>query len=161
MAARARTAPPSGPLPVLLACVLLGSAWVGGAASTRQAFADGKDAAVRKVFREVTRAFEEEDARGVVSRMASKGRLRLVLKTAAIKGTYGVRQAQSVLKGYFRKVSAVRLKDVTPTRRKDEGFYRVRHYEYQYVAEGKGKVKALLRVTLKKEERGERFIFLQ
>jgi len=151
MAARARTANPSGLLPVLLAFVLLGVAWGGGSTLFPEAYAKGGDTAVHKVFRGVTRAFEGEDARGVVARMAPKGRLRLVLAASNIKGTYGVRQAQSVLKAYFQKVRAVRLKDVTPARKKDEESYRVRHFEYQYVAEGKGKVRALLRVTLKKE----------
>lgn len=143
MAARKRPAPILGLLPALLALGVLGAVW-GSRASAAPSEADA-----RATFRRVTEAWRAEDARKITGMMARKGRLRLVLEAGSVRGSYGEPQARRVLQSYFGKVSAVRLKDVTPRDHKDDRSYRVRQFEYRYSIEGTGKGRGVLRVTLR------------
>ena len=145
MAGGRRTAPILGLLPALLALGLLGVAGVGGAAAAPS------DAEARAVFRRVTEAWAAEDARKITAAMPKDGRLRLVLRTSSVRGSYGAPQARRVLQAYFGKIGSVRLKDVTPRGHEDDRAYRVRQFQYQYVVEGEGKESTLLRITLQAE----------
>ncbi len=149
MAARARSASSFGLLSALLALGLLGAVYADGPSE------EPPESVARTAFRHVTEAWQAQDPARITGAMPGDSRLRLVLKTSAIRGTYSKPQARRVLKAYFEKLSAVRLKDVTPAGHKDDRSYRVRQFEYQYVAEGEGKGRTLLRITLKAEGKSE------
>lgn len=145
MAARSRTAiPPRVPL-ALLALGLALVAFLPSAAGAPS------DAEARATFRKVVEAWRAEDARRLTALMPRQGRVRLALTSPSIRGSYGTLQARRVLKTYFGKVSGVRLKDVTPAGHRDDAAYRVRQFEYQYSAQGQGRMRTVLRITLKAE----------
>jgi hypothetical protein len=102
--------------------------------------AAGKEGPPASAFAAAVDAWKSRDAAGVVARMQRGGRLSLVLDGAGggrINATPTQENAQAILKGYFERIDAVTLKDVTPA----EARSKTRAYDYGYRPRG-GETKA-------------------
>lgn len=118
------------------------------AAAASCAWADSRSDA-DAVARRVARAWGGENAAGITGTMRPGGRVRLDLLLLERSGAYQRSQAERLLRAYFRKLSRVRLKDVTPRKRQASDTYRVSTFEYAYKPEGRDPVTSLLVITLK------------
>jgi hypothetical protein len=110
------------------------------AALSPAALAGKDDGPTAAAFTEVVRAWRARDAAGVVARMPKDARLTLVLDGAGggrINATPTRENAQALLKGYFERVDAVSLKDVTPA----DARSKTRAFDYGYRPRG-GEAKA-------------------
>ena len=138
----ARTPPPARRWGrVVLASLLLALVAAGARAdSSADAVATG---------RRVAQAWGQENASGVTSAMRPGGTVRIDLLLLERAGTFQRSQAERLLRSVFRKISRVRLKDVTPRNARPSDTYRVSTYEYAYKPEGSDPVTSLLVITLK------------
>ncbi len=112
------------------------------------AWADTRSSA-GTVARRVAQAWGAENAAGVTGTMRPGGRVQLDLLLLDRSGAYQRGQAERLLRAYFRKLSRVRLKNVTPRNRQASDTYRVSTFEYAYKPEGRDPVTSLLVITLK------------
>ena len=110
----------------------------------------------KQQFRAVESAWTRRDAGGVVGLVASRGSLRLKLLSPRVDdGAYQRAQAQKTLQAYFRQVSGIQLKDVTPRLLPQPYGYNVRHYDYTYAPRGRDRVTTRLVIQLKLHGRTE------
>ena len=101
------------------------------------------------VARRVSQAWGSRNATGITGAMRPGGRVKLDLLLLDRGGSFQRSQAERLLRAYFRKLSRVRLKDVTPRNQQASDSYRVSTFEYAYKPEGRDPVTSLLVITLK------------
>ena len=101
------------------------------------------------VQRRVAQAFGAKNAAGVTTFVRPGGTVKIELLLLDRGGTFRRGQAERTLRDYFRKVSRLRLKDVTPRRQPTSETYRVFTYEYAYKPQGRDAVTSLLTIALR------------
>ena len=135
------------PIVLLTAILLLGGAW---GSHPDAAAAEGGDPA--SVFTCFEKGWRGESAAGVARCIEAAGSARFDLATYPLSGrahTLKPAQARASLTTYFRKISGVRLTDVTPAK----GPTNVRLYDYTYKPAGKNVRTTHLQVRLRRNEK--------
>ena len=102
----------------------------------------------------VVKAWTKMDAPTIIAQAQPRGLISLYLLSPAVSGSFKRAQAQRTLQNYFRQVSGIRMKDVTPRQLEQAQGYVVRHYDYTYAPRGRDRVTTRLHITLKHYGRG-------
>ena len=98
----------------------------------------------------IRRAWIARNPAGITATMRPGGTLALDLLLLERAGIFQRGQAERTLKSYFRGVSRIRLKDVTPRRGGASRRHRIATYEYAYRPDGRDPVTSILSITLER-----------
>ena len=149
MSTRRPPLPPPRLRRLLPLCLALLMAWPADLSSAKGATAVGKEQAV---FARFARAWQTRSPKAVVAGMDPRGSARFTLFGYPLSGksrSMKPAQARAASLSYFKRISAIRLRDVTARKTPAN----VRLYEYTYKPAGENARTTHLQVQLKRDRK--------